>query len=187
MNPGDMAKMMANRMGGNMANRGGMPGAGGAAGDNAMNPSGGGPGGAGADNGPADVRSPEGAVRAFLKALKAKDRDALNEATAGHAQAEAVERNRDMFKKIFDLNLSDSELDDLAKKLEGYQIAGYNPPKSTGRLDVVIQKQGDRGAFLRRRVTVRLEKKGWGVLDISPSNEFKSMYNYGGQQRKGGY
>jgi len=26
--------------------------------------------------------------------------------------------------------MSDSELDDLAKKLEGYQIAGENPPRA---------------------------------------------------------
>jgi hypothetical protein len=141
-------------------------------------------GGGGDDNGPADNRTPEGAVRAFLKALKAKDRDALNEATAGHAYLEAVEKNRDIFKKIFDLELSDSELDDLAKKLEGYRIVSYNPPKSTGRLDIVIQKQGERGAFTRRRVTVRREKKGWGVLDISGAEEFKAMNNYG-QRRKG--
>jgi hypothetical protein len=181
-NSADMAKMMANQMG-KMA---GQPGARGPAGDNALSPGGGGgPGGAaggGGNDGPADNRTPEGAVRAFLKALKAKDRDALNEATAGHAYLEAVERNRDTFKKIFDLELSDSELDDLAKKLDGYQIVSYNPPKSTGRLDIVVQKSGQNGAFLRRRITVRREKKGWGVLDISGAEEFKSMANYG--QRK---
>jgi hypothetical protein len=179
--PGDMAKMMAGRMQGNMANR--APG-----GDNVLSPGGGsgpgGPGGAGAGGGPADNRSPENAVRFFLKALKDKDRDALNEATAGHAYLEAgSERNREMFKKIFDLELSDSEFDDLAKKLDGYRIVSYNPPKSTGRLDIVIQKQGDRGAFYRRRVTVRKEKKGWGVLDISGAEEFKSMINYGQRRR----
>ena len=52
-----------------------------------------------------------------------------------------------MFAKILEVSLSDSELDDLAKKLEGYQIAGENPPKSTGRVDVVIQKSGDNGSY----------------------------------------
>jgi len=184
-NPADMAKMMANRMG--MNRPGGAAGApGGAANDNVMGPGGGGgPGAAGGDNGPADVHTPEGAVRAFLKALKAKDRDALNEATAGHAYLEAAEKNRDIFKKIFDLELSDSEIDDLAKKLDGYQIVSWNPPKSTGKLDIVIQKAGERGAFYRRRVTVRREKKGWGVMDISGQEEFKSMNNFGRPRGRG--
>jgi len=47
----------------------------------------------------------------------------------------------------------------------------------------VIQKQSENGAFVRRRVTVRREKKGWGVVDITGPQEFKSMFNYG-QKRK---
>jgi len=182
MAPGDMAKMMGSRMGG--GNRPGMPGAPGAAADNALGPGGGGAAGGNTANGPANLHTPEGAVTAFLNALKAKDLDSLNEAMAQHAPTEAADRNRELFKKIFDLNLPDSELDDLAKKLEGYQIVTVNPPKSTGRLDVVIQKRAENGAVVGRRVTVRHEKKGWGVVDISGPQEFKAMNNYG-QKRKG--
>ena len=93
------------------------------------------------DDRPADFHSPQGAVKAFLSALKAKDLDRLNEATALRAQREASSaKNQELFKKIFDLSLSDSELDELAKKLDGYTIAGENPPKSTGRVDVILQK-----------------------------------------------
>jgi len=134
-----------------------------------------GPGGATQDAGPADFHSPEGAVKAFMSALKAKDLDRLNEATALRAQLEASTKNQDTFKKIFDLALSDSELDDIAKRLEGYQIAGENPQKSTGRIDVILRKAGQNGAYFQRKVTVRHEKKGWGVLDISGPSEFKSM------------
>ena len=121
-------------------------------------------------------RSPEGAVRAFLSALKAKDLDRLNEATALRAQVEAVAKNQPLFKKIFDLSLSESELDEIAKKLEGYQIAGENPPQSTGRVDVILQKADTehRGGYFRRKVTVRHEKKGWGILDIAGATEFKA-------------
>jgi hypothetical protein len=191
-NPSDMAKMMAGRMGAGagarqgMPGMAGMPGAAGGATDNALGPGGGSaPGAAGATNEPVNLRTPEGAVRAFLNALKKKDLDSLNEAMALHAPTEAAsQKTRDIFQKIFDLNLADADLDDIAKKLEGYQIVGENPAKSTGRLDVVIQKQGDNGAFFRRRVTVRKEKKGWGVVDISGPSEFKAMNNYG-QRRKG--
>jgi hypothetical protein len=149
-----------------------MPGAGGAG-------AGGGPGAAGKaaeDDAPADFHSPPGAVRAFLSALKAKDADRLNEATALRAQSESSSsRNREIFKKIWDLALSDSEFDDLSKKMADYQVAGENPQQSTGRVGVIIQKPGKNGAFFRRLVTVRHEKKGWGVFDIGPETEFKAM------------
>ncbi len=143
-------------------------------------------GGAGADNkvaaGPADVHSPVGAVKTFLDALKARDADRLSEATARRAANESSGKNQEMFGKIIEVSLSESELDDLAKKLEGYQIAGENPPKSTGRVDVVIQKSGGNGSYMRRRITARKEKKGWGVVDISPEQVFKSMGGGGGRR-----
>ncbi len=80
-----------------------------------------------------------------------------------------------MFAKILDVSLPDSEMDDLAKQLDGYQVVGENPPKSTGRVDVVVQKSGDNGSYSRRRITARHEKKGWGVLEIGPAQVFKSM------------
>jgi hypothetical protein len=140
----------------------------------------GGPGGLGGpgadDNKPADFRSPEGAVRAFLSALKAKDLDRLNEATALRAQVEATSsKSQELFKKIFDLSLSDSELDQLAEALDGYTISGENPPKSTAKVEVILQKAGKNGAFYKRKVTVRHEKKGWGVLDVAGAMEFKPM------------
>jgi hypothetical protein len=136
-----------------------------------------GPGGGGAavDNAPADFHSPTGAVKTFLSALKAKDQDRLSEATARRAASESSAKNQEIFTKILEVSLSDSELDDLAKKLEGYQVAGENPPKSTGRVDVVIQKSDGGGSYSRRRITARHEKKGWGVLDISPEQVFKTL------------
>jgi hypothetical protein len=180
-NQGNQAAAMAGRMGG----RGGPGAPGGPGGPGA-------PGGAGVDNSPADFHSPTGAVRAFLSALRAKDLDRLNEATALRAQVEASTKNQELFKKIFDLSLSDSDLDDLAKKLEGYQVAFENPAQSTGRIDVILQKQdrNSNGSYFRRKVTVRHEKKGWGVLDIAGAQEFKPLNvmprrNTGGSGRRG--
>jgi len=145
------------------------------------------PGAAGVDNTPADFHSPEGAVQAFLSALKAKDLDRLNEATALRAQVEASGKNQGLFKKIFDLSLSDSELDDLAKKLEGYQLAGENPAKSTGKIEVILRKQSERaGGYFLRKVTVRHEKKGWGVLDIAGAQEFKPLNSMPARRNTGG-
>jgi hypothetical protein len=145
-----------------------------------------GPGGGGAavDNAPADFHSPIGAVRTFLSALKAKDADRLSEATARRAAIESSGKNQEMFTKILEVTLSDSEMDDLAKKLEGYQVSGENPPKSTGKVDVVIQKNEGGGAYSRRRVTARHEKKGWGVLDIGPEQVFKSLGSRGRTYKK---
>jgi len=112
-----------------------------------------------------------------LNALKAKDLDRLNESTALRASVPhegGTAKNQELFQKIIDLSLSDSDLDDLAKKLEGFAVAGENPQRSTGRIDVVIRKTGEHGGYILRKVTVRREKKGWGVLDIGPSQEFKN-------------
>jgi hypothetical protein len=156
----------------------------GAAGGQKQPGAGGAGGGAAVDDSPADLHSPVGAVRTFLSALKAKDADRLSEATARRAAIESSGKNQEMFSKILEVTLSDSEIDDLAKKLEGYQVAGENPPKSTGRVDVVIQKSDGGGAYSRRRVTARHEKKGWGVLDIGPEQVFKSLGSRGRTYKK---
>jgi hypothetical protein len=180
-NAGDMMKGQQQRMQDmmkNMAGRGpGAPGMGGppaGAGGGLAARTGGGAPGANTDPGAADLRSPEGAVRGFLAALKAKDLDRLNESTALRAQIEASAKHRDLFKKIFELTLSDSELDDIAKTLDGYQVVGENPVKSTGRLDVIIRKNTNDGGWLTRKVTVRHEKKGWGVMDVGAALQFKA-------------
>jgi hypothetical protein len=149
-----------------------------------------GPGGIGgnADNGPADTHSAIGAVRAFLKALKAKDRDALTEATALRSTdpMESTGPNKELFGRILDGSISDAELDDLATKLEGYKVAGENPPKSTGRLIVWADKTDKNGTRHRRDFTVRKEKKGWGVMDISTPMVFKAPPRYNPRQRSRG-
>jgi hypothetical protein len=133
--------------------------------------------GAGMPGGPAeagDTKSPEGAVKAFLSALEKKDRDRLTEATALRAASEQEGgRYREMFSRIIDSSISDSELGDLATKLEGFKVAGVNQVKSTGQLGVTVRKPTDNGGQLQRTVTVRKEKKGWGVLDISAQTEFQ--------------
>ena len=153
---------------------GGGPGGGGcaagAAGDNAK-----------ADAGPADFRTPTAAVRTFLNAVKAKDADRLSEATARRAATESTGKNQELFDKILQVTLPDSELDDLAKKLDRYQVTGENPQKSTGKVDVVVQRSNGDGSYSRRRITARREKKGWGVLDIGPEQVFKSL---GGAPRR---
>jgi len=115
-------------------------------------------------------------VHAFLNALQAKDRDRLAEATALRSQTEASsDKAKELFGKIVDLSISDTELDELAKKLQGFRLSGENAPKSTGRLGLYIDKPTQEGGVLRITLTVRKEKKGWGVMDIGHSTEFKPM------------
>jgi hypothetical protein len=110
-----------------------------------------------------------------LNALKAKDLDRLAEATAIRAQNEASAKLQETFKRIYDGSLSESELDDLAKRLEGYQIAGENPARSGGRVTVIIRKTGQNNSIITRHVVVRHEKKGWGVCDVSGPQELKPL------------
>jgi hypothetical protein len=138
-----------------------------------------------ANDGPGDTHSPVGAVRAFLNALRDKDRDKLAEATALRAQREAASsKNQDLFGKIIDMSISDAELETLAKKFEGYRVAGENAAKTTKSLGVFVDRQSEYGDVHRITLTVRQEKKGWGVLDFSSPLLFKAMT--GNQRRSTG-
>jgi hypothetical protein len=149
----------------------------------------GGPGGGG-DSTKSDFRTPESAVNSFLNAIRAKDLDRLAEATALHAPTEA---ERGDYKKIFaailDGSLAPEDMDELAKRFEGMQIAGRNQAKSSGRLGVTIAKSGQRGSYFNRTITVRREKAGWKVVDVSGQREFQApamprgMPGTGGRRR----
>ena len=129
------------------------------------------------DNGPADTHSPDGAVRAFLNALRDKDRDRLAEATALRSQTEAsTEKKKELFGKVVDMSISDSELDELSKTFEGYQGCGRKrSPQVQASSGSSSGKPDENGDFISRTVTVRREKKGWGVMDMSDPTRYKSM------------
>ena len=55
------------------------------------------------------------------------------------------------------------------------KVAGENAAKSTGRLGIIIRKTQENGDTLSRTVTVRREKKGWGVMDMGDPTLYKSM------------
>lgn len=152
------------------------PGVSGEASVNAAAPGGeipGYPGGAeggnpGGSNEPANFRSPASAVEAFLKALKAKDAERLAEATARRAPTEAAgPKNQKLFASILEQSLTEDDLNDLANKMEGFQVVGFNTPKSTAKFSLILSKSGQNGETYRRTVTARHERDGWKVLDIS--------------------
>jgi hypothetical protein len=184
-------QQMQNAMRAGMQNqgRGNMPPGGPGAGYGAPGAS---PGGG--NNQPPDYRSPEGAVTAFLNALQARDLDRLNDATALRAPTESSKKYSEMFKRITDGTLSESELNSLATQLEGYRIMSENPTKSTGRVEVVLMKTQRNnnpnsgvmggGAYYHLKVTVRKEKKGWGVCDIGAPTEFKNPTMFNPYRRK---
>ncbi len=129
-------------------------------------------GGAGADAGPAAFRQPMTAVAAFLAALQSKDKNRLAQATAIRSATEAEEKRRKVFASIVDQSISDDELADMAKTLEGYQVVTQLPAKSTGRIGVVIGRATNRDT-LQRTVTVRKEREGWKVMDIAEALDFQ--------------
>ena len=84
------------------------------------------PGGAGNGVGldqQVNFHTPIGAVLAFLHALRVKDPKALEEATALRSPTEAKPRNRDLFSAILEKSLTEEDLNELATKLEGFQIS----------------------------------------------------------------
>ncbi len=102
---------------------------------------------------PADFHSPEGAVKAFLSALKAKDADRLNEATALRAQPEASStRNRDDLQE----NLRPGPLRFRARRSgqEARRLPDRRrepPGKHRTRRTSSSARPGKNGAYTRRR------------------------------------
>ena len=130
-----------------------------------------------ADPGPNAFRYPASAVNAFLIALKAKNKDRLSQATAKRAATESVEKHQKIFAAILDGSISDEELDDMARALDGFQVGGTLPAKSTGVIGVVINKMDNRDA-LQRTVQVRREKEGWKVMDFGGTIDFRPTGSY---------
>ena len=86
-------------------------------------------------------------MRAFLNALQAKDRDRLAEATALRSQTEAsTDKTKELFGRIVDLSISDAEIDDLAKKLQGFHIAGETCPRARAGWGSTSTNPPPRGA-----------------------------------------
>jgi len=141
-----------------------------------------GPGGFGSGSGQADpelagnaaFRLPNTAVAAFLAALKAKDKDRLAQTTADRAAIEADEKHRKIFAAIKEMSISDDELDEMAKALEGFQVVSMLPPQSTRRVGVVIVKMSGLDRY-QRTIMTRQERDGWKVLDIEKMYDFKTM------------
>jgi hypothetical protein len=122
----------------------------------------------------------------FLTALKAKDLRRVAEATSLHAPLEASTRNQKIFLAILSEELSEEDLAELAKKLDGYQIVSNNQPKSSGIFKVTITK-AEPTSLLRRTITMRHEKSGWKVQDISGEGELqKPLIIPGMRGRTGG-
>ncbi len=126
---------------------------------------------------PGAFNQPAGAVDAFLSALRSKNKDQLAEATARRSATEAEEKHRKIFAEIIEGSISDVELDEMSKAMEGYRISYQLPAKSTGRIGVVVSKQQGRD-LLQRTVITRKERDGWKVMDIEGAYDFKPVGNY---------
>lgn len=150
----------------------GMPGGPGMAGMPGMP---GGPGGADT-NAPPNYMYPITGATTFLNAVKAKNKDRIADATALHAPKEAHNvAMQKLFSQIVDLSVSDAQVDDLAKALQGYTIMGTDLSVSSGRQKVVLGKSNGSNGQFRRTITMRREAKGWKVCDISGQSEIQGM------------
>jgi hypothetical protein len=105
---------------------------------------------------------PKSAARVFLAALKDKDLKRLAQATALRA-ATAESKNQELFRLILAQKLGPEDLDELAKRFAGFQIAASNQP-ANNVVNIVLTRPG---GILTRTLTMREEKAGWKVLDIS--------------------
>ena len=171
-NPTDYASQMA------ASNPGGMAGGSGGSGMG-FQPIEGGMGGGDADLGkpgspiPNETfRHPWTAANAFLAALKTKDADKLAQTTALRAPVEGSVKYQKVFTAILERSLAPEDMDELAKKFEGYSIIGQNEPKSTGKFEIIVSRAEGTSQF-HRTITLRKEKAGWKVCDVSGPREIQ--------------
>jgi hypothetical protein len=124
-------------------------------------------GGATDDNAAPDYTNPVGAARAFMAAARRKDLTALAEATAIRAPLEAqTASRRQLWQAIKDENLPAEDLDTLARAFDGMEVLMLNNARSTMARSVSVGKQEDN-KLIRRTITVRKEKDGWKVMEVS--------------------
>jgi hypothetical protein len=158
---------------------GGSGALGGLAGMAGMRMPGGGSGGwgGGSDtNAPANYTMPMTAVVTFMNAVKAKDKDRIADATALRSVQMAHSKGmKQLFSNILDNSISDEDVNELAKQLDGYQIIGQNTAVSSGQLGIIIGRSNGNFGQYRRTITVRHEAKGWKVADITGRSELEGM------------
>ena len=119
--------------------------------------------------------SPIGGAMAFLAAVKSKNLSKVAEATALHAPLEAKSTaNQKLFAAILEGDLAQEDLDELAKKLDGYKMSGSNVPKSSGQFGVIVTKQEGTSTMVRT-LLMRHEASGWKVQDISGKGEIQKQ------------
>jgi hypothetical protein len=87
-------------------------------------------------------------------------------------RAATESKNTKLFQLILSQELAQEDLDELARKLDKYQMVSYNVPKSSGRFGIIIRKP-EGTSMMQRTITMRHEKAGWKVLDISGEGEIE--------------
>jgi hypothetical protein len=110
------------------------------------------------------------AANFFLDAVKKKDLNAISQATALRAATES--KNTKLWQLVLSQELAQEDLDELAKKLDKYQMFSYNQPKSSGKFGIIIRKP-EGTSMMQRTITMRHEKAGWKVQDISGEGEIE--------------
>ncbi len=115
---------------------------------------------------------PNTGAMAFLAAIKEKDLNKIAQATALRAATES--KNQKLFQLILAQELAQEDLDELSKKLSGFTYAGQNQPKESGKIGIIVSKMQGKST-LRRTITMRHEKYGWKVQDISGEGEIQQQ------------
>jgi hypothetical protein len=110
---------------------------------------------------------PVAAAAVFLAALERKDLNRMAQATALRAATESL--NQELFFLILAQRLTRAELDELAEKLAGFRIAGTSAV-ARNTVKILVTKPVGNSA-VRRMLTMREEKAGWKLLDLSGEGE----------------
>jgi hypothetical protein len=149
------AAMRGQGMPGGYPGQSGMPGmSGGAAGRSTAEP---------------DYTNPVKGAETFLAAAQAKDVQLLSDSVALRAPQEADPKTRPIFQKLVEgpQSVDQATIDLIHDALQDMRIVGTNTVRSTARLRVIVGRQEENGDQVTRTITMRREKAGWKVADVS--------------------
>lgn len=123
----------------------------------------------GADSNEPDYSDAVKGAQTFLAAVRSKDVERIADAVALRSVSpeEGSARYKKTFQAILDRSVEPQVMDEIYEAFKEMKVVGSNNIKSSGSRGIIVGHQSDKQEYITRTLTMRREKAGWKVLDIS--------------------
>jgi hypothetical protein len=148
-----------------------------------------GSGSGGAAAGEPDYTTAVKGAETFLAAVTSKNVERIADALAlrSVSDTEGSAKYKATFQAILDRSIDPEAIEQIAANFKDMKIVGTNSVKSSGSRGIIIGRTNEKQEFLTRTLTMRREKAGWKVLDLSGIRVQKSAGFNNRNQNGGNY